>query len=133
MKVLAIDYGEKRVGLALGDTALKLALPYGVLERASDEQLVEQLRQVVVEEDIGTLIVGEPLSTSGSASAQTASSREFSVLLRQELTIPVVLFDERFTSQRADAAAASGGKVRTRDELAAMFLLQDYLDSQTLA
>ncbi len=130
MIVLAIDYGERRVGLAIGNTEIKLALPYGVLERDSDELLVEQLRQVIVEEDVGTLVVGEPLSASGSASAQTMSSREFAVLLRQEFTLPVVLFDERFTSQRADAAAAMGGKVRGRDELAAMFLLQDYLDSQ---
>jgi len=83
MNVLAIDYGERRVGLALGNTETKLALPYGVLERASDELLVEQLRQVVVEEDVETLVVGEPLSLSGSASAQTESSRAFAILLRE--------------------------------------------------
>ncbi len=128
MKVLAIDYGEKRVGLALGDTETMLALPHGVLNRTADESLAQQLQQVVLEEDVGTVVIGEPLSTNGQASAQTQASRTFADLLRRELTVPVVLFDERFTSQRADAAAVPGAKSRSRDELAAMFLLQDYLD-----
>ena len=128
MKILAIDYGEKRVGLALGDTETALALPHGVLERTADESLANKLAQVVLEEDVGTVVVGEPMSTNGSASAQTVATRAFAKLLQQELAVPVVLFDERFTSQRADAAAATGARVRSRDELAAMFLLQDYLE-----
>jgi putative Holliday junction resolvase len=130
MKVLSLDYGEKRVGLALGDTETKLALPYGVLERLSDETLVVQLQQIVVEEGVEVLLVGEPLGVSGQPTAQTEACRAFAALLREQSQVKVVLFDERFTSQRADAAGASGGKVRGRDELAAMFLLQDYLDRQ---
>ena len=128
MKILSLDYGEKRIGLAIGDTETKLALPYGVIPRTADELVLEQLQQILTEEDIGTVLVGEPLSTSGKTSAQTVVSRQFAEFLKSQLGVPVVLFDERFTSQRADAAAAGGGKVRTRDELAAMFLLQDYLE-----
>lgn len=128
MKILAIDYGEKRVGLALGDTETKLALPYGALQRESDELLAHQLQQIVLEEEVASVVVGEPLGTSGHATAQTESSRTFAALLRRELSIPVELFDERFTSQRADAAVTPGAKMRSRDELAAMFLLQDYLE-----
>lgn len=129
MKVLAVDYGDKRVGLALGDTETKLALPYGVLQRASDESLAQQLAQVVLEEDVARVVVGEPLGASGRATAQTEASRNFTALLARELKVPVELFDERFTSQRADAAPLPpGAKIRSRDELAAMFLLQDYLD-----
>lgn len=128
MKVLAIDYGEKRVGLALGDTETRLALPHGVLNRTADESLAQQLQQVVLEEDVATVVVGEPVSTSGQASTQTQASRTFAELLRRELKVPVLLFDERFTSQRADAARVPGTKTRSRDELAAMFLLQDYLE-----
>lgn len=131
MKVLAIDYGGKRVGLALGDTETLLALPYGVIERVADEALATKLSQIVLEEDIGTVVVGEPLSTGGQSSEQTQVSQAFAKLLQRELKVPVVLFDERFTSQRADAAMSPGVKTRSRDELAAMFLLQDYLERQS--
>jgi len=129
MKVLAIDYGERRVGLAVGDTDTALALPYGKLERRSDELLLEELQKIVDAEEIGTVVVGEPLTLSGGASAQTQACRAFAEFLRHHLDVPVELFDERLTSQRADAAAV-GGQTRSRDELAAMFLLQDYLERQ---
>ncbi len=128
MKILSIDYGERRVGLAVGDTETKLALPYGTLERLSDETLIVQLEQIVAEEGIERIVVGEPLGTDGRSTAQTESAREFALGLKAQVAVPVELFDERFTSQRADAAGGSGGKVRGRDELAAMFLLQDYLE-----
>lgn len=131
MKVLALDYGEKRIGLAIGDIETKLALPYGVIKRESDEFILEQLQKIILEEDIGLVLVGEPLSTSGAASQQTEESRKFADFLRTNLKISVKLFDERFTSQRADSAPRDL-KTRSRDEMAAMFLLQDYLDISTL-
>lgn len=131
MKILAIDYGEKRVGLALGDTDLNLALPHGVLNQKSDEVLVEQLLQIVDEEGVDTVVVGDPLAATGGKTEQTNTSRAFAALLRTRLKVPVELFDERFTSQRADAAPREL-KTRSRDEMAAMFLLQDYLDRQTI-
>ncbi|MBI5465673.1 MAG: Holliday junction resolvase RuvX [Candidatus Kerfeldbacteria bacterium] len=127
MKVLAIDYGQKRVGLALGDSSLFLALPYGVLQRQNDELLLEQLSKIVSAEGVDTVIVGEPLSLSGQASKQTATCRAFAEFLKTNLSVAVEMFDERLTSKRADMPR-SAARVRSRDELAAMFLLQDYLD-----
>jgi putative Holliday junction resolvase len=127
MRVLAIDYGEKRVGLAVGDSTTNLALPFGVLQRTSDELLLEQLVKIVNEEDVGTVVVGEPLSLSGGASEQTTACRNFAQFLKANLKVGVVMFDERLTSRRADMPS-QGIKTRSRDELAAMFLLQDYLD-----
>jgi putative Holliday junction resolvase len=127
MKVLALDHGEKRIGLAIGDAETKLALPYGLINNESDELVLEQLQKIILEEDVNVVLVGEPLSTSGAASKQTEASRKFANFLKTNLNISVELFDERFTSQRADAAPRDL-KTRSRDEMAAMFLLQDYLD-----
>ena len=131
MKVLAIDYGHKRVGLAIGDTEVNLALPYGVIERTSDAELLTRLREIVAEEEIDLVIVGEPVTLSGTSSAQTKTSRAFANLLSAGLAVKVTLMDERLTSQRADAVTlGAAAPTRSRDELAAMFLLQDYLERQ---
>lgn len=133
MKILAVDYGEKRIGLALGDTESKLALPYGVLERQADELVLERLQQILLAEDIGLVVVGEPVTLGHKASQQTQTTRAFADFLKAHLAIPVALCDERFTSQRADAAMrGAGAPTRSRDELAAMFILQDYLERPTL-
>lgn len=131
MKVLAIDYGSKRIGLALGDTDTALALPHGVLERTTDQVLLDQLQLIVAEEEITTVLVGEPVTFSGEKSLQTKACREFADLLEKNLKVKVVLVDERLTSRRADAVTiGAGAPTRARDELAAMFLLQDYLERQ---
>lgn len=130
MKILAIDYGAKRVGLALGDTETKLALPKGVLEGLTDAELISQLSEIVAEEEIEKIIVGEPLNLSGKTTEQTIVSQKFAANLTKELSIPVELFDERLTTRRAEAAIyGAGAPVRSKDELAAMFLLQDYLEN----
>lgn len=131
MKVLAIDYGTRRVGLAIGDTEVNLALPHGVIERTSDAELLTRLREIVAEEEIDLVIVGEPVTLSGTSSAQTKTSRAFADLLSAGLAVKVTLMDERLTSQRADAVTlGAAAPTRSRDELAAMFLLQDYLERQ---
>lgn len=127
MRILAIDYGEKRVGLALGDTETNLALPYGTLARTADEGLLEPLQRIVDEEGVAVFVVGEPIGLQGASSRQREASQGFANFLRQNIGLPVELIDERLTSQRADVALRDGSR-RTRDELAAMFLLQDYLD-----
>lgn len=127
MKILAIDYGKKRVGLALGDTEGGLVLPYGVLARTSDEQLIHDIEKVVLAEGVEHIVVGEPITAGGDSSSQANITREFVALLLNSQTVPVELVDERFTSQRADVATQAGSS-RGRDELAALFLLQDYIE-----
>ncbi|KKT27911.1 MAG: hypothetical protein UW12_C0013G0023 [Parcubacteria group bacterium GW2011_GWF1_43_9] len=97
----------------------------------NDDELVNRLKEIIIEEEIDIIIVGEPVTLAGYASEQTQKSREFAQLLEKYLTVPVKLFDERLTSRRADAATLGATMpTRNRDELAAMFLLQDYLDKQ---
>ncbi len=126
MNVLALDYGEKRIGLAIGSTETNLALPYATIEHVSDQGDIERVRQVVVEEEVSVVVVGEPKTMSGSASATTVAARRFAELL-QAAGVTVALVDERLTSLQADAASR-GVAARSRDEVAATFILQDYLD-----
>lgn len=133
MKILAIDFGEKRIGLALGDTETNLALPYGVLINLSEIDLVNKLKEIILEEEIKLVIIGEPISLTGNVSEQTKKSHRFADKLKKFLTVEVLLFDERLTSRQADNVITNAVlPTHNRDELAAMFLLQDYLERQNL-
>ncbi|MFH1866468.1 MAG: Holliday junction resolvase RuvX [Patescibacteria group bacterium] len=130
MKILAIDYGEKRTGLAIGDSSGKLAVPFGVLKESRVELLIEKIKKIIKEEEIDHLLVGEPKSLTGGQSSQTIKVQNFVKQLRAQLNIKVITLDERFTTKRA--LGPSVAPTRQRDELAAMYLLQDYLDSLNL-
>ncbi len=127
MKLLAIDYGEKRVGLATSDTEVNLALPHGVLARESDETLVKELIKLINTENIAKIIIGSPMSLSGDKSDQTRVVDSFVGLLKKQINIPVEMIDERLTSRQA-LHLGQGSSVRGKDELAAMFILQDWMD-----
>lgn len=134
MKILAIDYGSKRVGLALGDNETKLALPFGVIEREDDDKLVAKILELIEAEEIDRLIIGEPITLAGQISEQTKINKKFVDIISKKVLVPVELVDERLTSSRADAAIlGTAAPTRSRDELAAMFFLQDYLDREPLA
>jgi putative Holliday junction resolvase len=132
MKVLAIDYGSKRIGLAIGDAETKLALPYGTWEEKNDAEIMARLKQLINEEEIDVIVVGEPITMAGGESAQTRASRVFAGRLKDALKLEVVLMDERLTSRQAEAVGfGTDAPLRSRDELAAMFLLQDYLERES--
>lgn len=118
MHILSVDYGTKRVGLAWTDTTLGVVLPFGIVKTMP--ALVKLIRQ----EKIGKVIVGFPLGLSGKENANTERVKKFVFELQKEVNVPVELFDERFSSQAADAL---GGSV-SRDERSAMVILEGYLE-----
>lgn len=134
-RVLAIDPGTKRVGLAISDPSGKIALPLSVLE--SDGTLIAKIRELVVEQQVGEVIVGHPIALDGS---KTRSSEEAETLARRlgaRLEVPVKLYDERLSSVSARSAMRSGGassrEMRGKvDKVAAAMILQAYLDSDRL-
>jgi len=126
MKVLAIDYGLKKIGLAVGDTITKMAFPRGTLTVGMD--LISRIIALVKKEEVGLIIVGQPLNMQGQATKQTKTTEYFVSKLQELITVPVELLDERLTTKRALGARQSGSRL-TDDELAAMYLLQDYLDA----
>ena len=125
MHILGIDYGTKRIGLAWSDTTLGVVLPYGVVEAKNQELGVRNLVKFLRTENINKIVVGFPLGLNGKENANTKRIKEFVFALQQEIDIPIEYYDERFSSQAADAL---GGGV-SRDEKSAMVILDGYLEA----
>ncbi len=132
-RYLGIDYGEKRVGLAISDPSLTIAQPLRTIVYSSQQQLMQELRSLVGQYAVTKIICGLPLSMKGSDSRKTLEVREFAKMLEDKIKIPVSLFDERMTTLQAELTLHQLGKKPSRnrdkiDQLAAQFILQTYLD-----
>jgi putative holliday junction resolvase len=121
-KTLGIDYGTKRVGLAISDETLTLARELAIL---SPKEFFAQIQGLVQEHEISEIILGLPLNMSGEDTQKTAEVREFKKSLEELITVPVILRDERLSSVMA--SNMPGGQTNV-DSLAAQIVLQNYLD-----
>ena len=124
-RVLALDHGSARCGVAISDPTGTLATPVGIVERPDTKRGLERVVALVREHDASVVVVGLPLSLAGGDSAQTGEARAFAARLRERLDVPVELYDERFTTtlaQRAPGAAAE-------DARAAAVLLEGWLEA----
>jgi putative Holliday junction resolvase len=101
VKVLALDYGRARTGVAVSDPTGTLARPLAVVERASSRRGLERLAEIVREEDPELVVVGMPITLRGERGAQAAETDDFVLELRRLLDVPVDVFDERFTTRLA--------------------------------
>ena len=117
MKVLALDYGRARTGVAVSDPTGELARPLCVVERARSAGGLARLADIVAEEEAEVVVVGLPLTLKGERGKQARETEGFVEVLREVLDVPVETYDERFTSKLA------GGD----DAGAAAHLLSDYL------
>jgi putative Holliday junction resolvase len=126
MRVLALDYGRARCGCAVSDPTGVLATPVEPVRGPLTRRGLARLRTLVRELEAQRVVVGLPLSLSGGDSAQTAETREFAARLQHELTVPVELYDERFTTRLAER---TGGRAN-EDSRAAAHLLESWLASQ---
>ena len=132
-RILAIDPGERRIGVAAADLGLRVAIPLTTIEGGPDA--VEAVARLVEEEGARALVVGLPLSLSGALGPQAQRAQALAEALADRLSIPVLTWDERLTSAEARRRLSSGGGRRRRhkrdvDALAAAIILQAYLDSQ---
>jgi putative Holliday junction resolvase len=110
VKVLALDFGRVRTGVAVSDPTGELARPLGVVERAATETGLARLAGIVVEEGAELVVVGLPLTLKGERGEQAQETERFVAALRSRLAVPVEVYDERFTSVLAggdDARAAA--------------------------
>jgi putative Holliday junction resolvase len=141
MRALGVDYGRKRIGLALSDASGTLARPWKTIDGSSDPaRAARTLGEVVTalegqDEAVGVVVLGTPRRLSGEPNAQTATVAKIGELLQRLVAVPVILQDERLSSHEADALLARGEKDwRKRkallDAMAAAVILQDYLDAQ---
>jgi putative Holliday junction resolvase len=131
MRVLALDYGSARCGCALSDPSGTIVTPLDAVERPATRRGISRLRELVQEREAGTVVVGLPLSLDGGDSEQTRETRDFAMRLEAVLgdSVPVELYDERFTTRLAqrDAHGAGGEPRASEDSRAAAHLLESWL------
>ncbi|MFN3871011.1 MAG: Holliday junction resolvase RuvX [Aquificaceae bacterium] len=133
MKVLAVDYGSKHIGLALGDASLKIATPIGAIKN-SGEGALKELFKKVKEYNISIVLLGLPLTPSGKEGERAKEVRTFFESLRSILPedVDIVLWDERYTTQEAYRLMEGIGwkkKKDIKDSLSAYAILLEYLES----
>ena len=124
MRILALDYGAARTGLAMSDETGTIASPLGVVERAASAAGIEEIRSTVEREQVEHVVVGLPLTLRGERGQQARETEAFVAALRAALAVPVETYDERFTT--SIAAQASGAA--PEDARAAAHLLSSYLE-----
>ena len=133
MSILGIDYGERRVGLAVSDPSDTIAMPLVVIDRQEQHDLVAAIGARVAESRATAIVVGLPLNMNGSRGPMAEAAEAFASKLRDKLAIPVTTYDERLSScevERVLLAADMSRRRRrdVRDKLAAQVILQAYLD-----
>lgn len=118
--ILGIDWGEARIGLAIGNAAARLASPLKTV------QTIDDIKKVIADEGVEKLVIGEPVNSQ--AGGLDPNFSEFLRRIAEETKLPVSLVDERFSSQAADSLDPNARKEGNRDAIAAMVILQSYFD-----
>jgi putative Holliday junction resolvase len=143
-RLIGLDAGERRVGVAISDPEQHLAVPLRTLERRGDGSELRDLAELARSEEAVGLVVGLPLSLSGEVGEQAERAQEFARQVGKQLDLPVAFWDERLSSQEADRlltpptsrrdrrGGRRGGEKGTTDVVAATIILQAYLDSRRL-
>jgi putative holliday junction resolvase len=134
MKILAVDHGQKHLGLALSDETGSLARPLGIIAHLSKIVDAAQVAERAAALGAGQIIVGVSYDEAGDPNPAGRRALNFAEVLRQQTELPVEVWDESLTTQDARAARIAGGAPRKKraghlDDVAAAVLLQDYLDS----
>lgn len=135
---MAVDYGARRVGLAICDPTGVALEPLPAIPRHGDDQVARQVAGVARELGAQTIVVGLPVRTDGTEGPEAAAVRAFARRLARYTSAAVRLWDERFTTKQADRLLARAGlrekrRRRVRDGVAAALLLQSYLAAQRIA
>lgn len=131
-RILALDVGERRIGVALSDLSRTLATPYITIHATPVHIFFKKLSQIIRQEDVCQIVVGLPISLNGQEGPQAQRIRAFIETLATQVTLPIATCDERYTSAEAERIMIEAGlrpeqrKARI-DEVAASIILQDYL------
>jgi len=135
MRLMGLDLGERRIGVAVSDPSRVLARGIEVIERRSVEKDLEAIARLTEEYEVEAMVVGFPRRLNGTAGEEARKAEAFAAQIEAHLGLPVILWDERLSTVRAARALAEGGKRKRRlgiDAVAAVVILQDYLDSLRL-
>lgn len=135
-RTLGIDYGERRIGLAISDPTGTVATPLRVIQVGAPNAVLKEIFACLAEYGVDRIVVGLPMRMDGSMGPAAEKTRGFCEKLREVTDVPVLSWDERFTTVTAQNALIEGGTRRNKrkqvvDKLAAQILLQHYLDTQS--
>jgi putative Holliday junction resolvase len=134
-RVMALDLGEKRIGVAVSDELRLVAKSYAVVKRQSRREDFARYQQIIAEQKITLLVIGLPITLGGEEGEKAAWVRDYADDLRGLITIPITFWDESLTTVEAEASLRERGirgkKAKDRvDAVAAAFILQNYLDAR---
>lgn len=134
MRILGLDYGDKRIGVALSDAFGWTAQGLGMIERNREGDDIRQISELVKEHGVEKIVVGLPKNMNGTIGPRGEICMTFAEQLRQNLSVPVDLWDERLTTVAAERVLLEADVSRRKrkhavDKLAAVLLLQNYLDA----
>ena len=134
-RILGLDPGTRRVGVALSDPTLMLATPHAVFDAEPRARLAESLRRLCREMQVDRIVVGLPLRMDGGEGPAAQTARAFAEWVQETVELPVDLWDERLSTVTAQQVLIEGGTRREKrrevvDKLAAQIMLQHYLDSR---
>ena len=132
-RLIGIDPGGKRIGIALSDENRIVATPYTTIIKENYKDLVDQIKKIVKEYDIDGIVIGNPINMDGTEGPSSQSAKDLAKNLSKDITENITLWDERLSSQGAfnlsnDLAINSSKKVKKLDENSAQFILQGILD-----
>jgi putative Holliday junction resolvase len=132
---MAIDYGTRRMGIAVSDELKMIAHPLEFIPAEPFSRFLERLKELLRDKEVEALVVGMPRNMDGSYGPAALKVQEFLAVLKGALTVPVITLDERLTSVQANRFLSQGNVHRAKrkekvDALAAAILLQSYLDSR---
>ena len=132
-RLIGIDPGGRRIGIALSDENKIVATPYTTIIKENYRDLVDQIKKIVKEYDIDGIVIGNPINMDGTEGPSSQSAKDLAKNLSKDITENITLWDERLSSQGAfnlsnDLAINSSKKVKKLDENSAQFILQGILD-----
>ena len=133
MRILALDHGTVRIGVALSDELQMIASPQEFIPAEPFADVLGRIRQLIREREVELILIGMPRNMDGSYGPAADKVREFATALKDAIAIPIKTWDERLTSAQANRALVAGGVRREKrkekvDKTAAAILLQSYLD-----
>ncbi len=134
MRILALDHGTKRIGVALSDELQMIAQPLEYIPAEPFAEFLARLRELLREKEVELILVGMPRNMDGSYGPAALKVQDFVAALRNAVTVPIKIWDERLTSAQANRILIQGNVRREKrkqkvDKMAAAILLQGYLDS----
>lgn len=134
-RVMALDLGTKRIGVAMSDELRITGQPYKTLENKSSQSVLAELKDIISRENVMEVVIGLPKRLDGSAGDMAEAAKKLATLLKEQVGIKVRLWDERFSTHAAQRALLEGDVRRAKrkqvvDQTAAAWILQGYLDSR---